>query len=113
MSGKVKELLKLTESKANTKQVKEGGDVKMAENNRRSVFQVLIVDPKTGTILRDEKVVAVDASRAQMIAVARAGIVDLDKVDIGCVVLVEGFIRPKKETQKVTIEKDEKEGAAA
>lgn len=95
----------------------QGGGDSMSDDKRRSVFQVFAVDPKTAKILVDERVVARDSSEATLKAVAKAQAggqtIDFDRVDIGCTVVIEGFIRPKKETQKVVIEKEEKEEVTA
>lgn len=116
IDANVRKLLELTAGgdktgMTETAITKEGGDI-MSEDKRRSVFQVFAVDPKTAKILIDERVVARDANEATLKAVAKTQTAEraadfLDRVDIGCAVVVEGFIRPKKETQKVTIEKEE------
>lgn len=91
--------------------IQEGGDT-MSENNRRSIYQVFAVNPKTAKIEVNEQVVAKDESEAILKAMVGKSI-DIDKVDVGCAVLgPAGFIRPRKETQKVTIEKGEKEAVA-
>lgn len=77
----------------------------------RSVFKVYVVDPKgSGKVLLDGKsVIAVSEGEAQLKAgvgqVASDAGLDVDQVDIYCEKVAE-FVRPRRETQKVVIAKD-------
>lgn len=78
----------------------------------RSLYKVYVVDPrKAGKVLLDGKtVIAITEGEAQMKAgvgevVAKEGL-DFEQVDIYCEKIAE-FIRPRKDTQKVVIAKDE------
>ena len=85
--------------------LQEGGE-KVSTDNMRSVFLVIVVDPKTAKVVVREEVVAKGEDEAKLKAVMGKNIGDLDKMDIGCTCLIKDFIRPRKETQKVTISKE-------
>lgn len=78
----------------------------------RALYRVYVVDPRKGgkVLLDGELVIANDEGEAKMKStaaqVARGVGLELDQVDI-CAELVEKFIRPRKETQRVRIAKDE------
>lgn len=83
----------------------------MAGSNR-SLYKVYVVDPrKAGKVLMDGKtVIAISEGEAQMKAgvgevIAKEGL-DFEQVDVYCEKVAE-FIRPRKDTQKVVIAKDE------
>lgn len=103
----IKRALKITQSiNKDVKEIlKEGGE-KMSTDNMRSVFLVIVVDPKTAKVVVREEIVAKGEDEAKLKAVMGKNIGDLDKMDIGCTCLIKDFIRPRKETQKVTISKE-------
>ena len=84
------------------------------EVERRTLFKVYVVDPrKTGTILMDGKlVIAVNENQAMLKAgvaeVAQKHNRELEQVDV-YVQEIGTFIRPRKETQRVKVAKDEEE----
>jgi hypothetical protein len=103
-------LLELTKTQLTS--IQEGGET-MSENKNRSVYRVIAVDWKTGKVVLDEIVVEKNEQMATMKAMTQSKVtIDLDRVDIGCTVVIADFVRPKKETQKVVIEKEEKEEVA-
>ena len=75
------------------------------EDGMRAVFEVIVVDPKKGTILVDEKVVAKTEDEAKL-KVLMGKQLDLESIDIG-VESYGHFVRPKKEVQKVKVVKDD------
>lgn len=90
--------------------IKEREVTKMVD--KRTLFKVYIVDPKkNGKILLDGKlVIAVNENQAMLkVGVAdvaeKAGL-DLEQVDV-YVQTIGTFIRPRKETQRVKITKEE------
>ena len=82
--------------------------------NERTLFKVYVVDPrKNGKILLDGKlVIAVNENQAMLKAgvadVAEKAGRDLDQVDV-YVQTIGTFIRPRKETQRVKMVKDEED----
>lgn len=104
----ISRVLEITKNiKKDVKEIlKEGGEKKMTSDNMRSVFLVIVVDPKTAKVVVREEIVAKGEDEAKLKAVMGKNIGDLDKMDIGCTCLIKDFIRPRKETQKVTISKE-------
>ena len=81
---------------------------------QRTLFKVYVVDPrKNAKILLDGKlVIAVNENQAMLKAgvadVAEKAGMDLEQVDV-YVQTIGTFIRPRKETQRVKITKDEED----
>ena len=79
---------------------------------QRTLFKVYVVDPrKNGKILCDGKlVIAVNENQAMLKAgvagIADAAGLDLEQVDV-YVQVIGTFIRPRKETQRVKVIKEE------
>jgi hypothetical protein len=79
----------------------------------RSLWRVYVVDPRgSGKVIAEglKPVVAVTEGEAQLKAgvgqiAAEAGL-DIEQVDIYCEKIAE-FIRPRRETQKVVLAKDD------
>jgi len=90
--------------------IAEGGD----KVEMRTLFKVYVVDPRKGgkILMNGEPVIAANENQAMLkVGVAKvAGDVDLDieQVDV-YVEEVATFIRPRKETGKVKIVKDEED----
>lgn len=79
----------------------------MGTDGARSVFLVMVVDPRSAKIVLEKEVVAKDEGEARLKAIMGENIVDLDRMDIGCTCVIRDFVRPRKETQKVTISKED------
>lgn len=82
--------------------------------DKRTLFKVYVVDPKkNGKVLLDGKlVIAVNENQAMLKAgvadIAEGVGLDLEQVDV-YVQTIGTFIRPRKETQRVKITKDEED----
>lgn len=80
----------------------------------RSLFKVYVVDPrKNGTVLLDGKLVIAENENQAMLKAGVATIAaehgrELEQVDVH-VEHIGTFIRPRKETQRVKIAKDEED----
>ena len=91
--------------------IKEKGVTQMEQ---RTLFKVYVVDPrKNGKILLDGRlVIAVNENQAMLKAgvadIADAAGLDLEQVDV-YVDVIGTFIRPRKETQRVKMVKEEEE----
>jgi hypothetical protein len=80
---------------------------------KRTLFRVYVVDPRgAGKLIGEKSVIAESESQATLKAgvaqIASDQGLELEQVDI-YVENVATFIRPRKETQKVKIAKDEEE----
>jgi hypothetical protein len=81
--------------------------------DKRTLFKVYVVDPRgTGKLIGEKTVIADNESQATLKAgvaqIASEQGLELEQVDI-YVENIAQFIRPRKETQKVRIAKDEDE----
>jgi len=81
------------------------------EVEKRTLYKVFVVDPrKQGKILVEKAVIAINENQAMLkagVAEAADGAeLELEQVDV-YVQLIGTFIRPRKETQRVKISKEE------
>jgi len=103
--------LRVTRDVIEKESQEEKGGEKVGDSRNRSLYQVFIVDPKKSIVIFSDTFIALNEDMAKMSAMVKAGTdgvsVNPEKHDIGCTCLCAGFIRPKKETQKVVIDKGE------